>query len=94
MNRSESKHTPTPWKHAGRRGGWDGVTASDGTDICHLEFNNPANAAHIVLCVNAHPALAAALEALQSMHSEYGWDEVEPVIAAARAALSNPGSQP
>jgi hypothetical protein len=56
--------TPGPWHVAGRKGGWDGVTAEDGTDICALEYNNPANAAFIVRAVNAHDALVAALENL------------------------------
>lgn len=52
-----SKATPGPWKHTGRKGGWDGVSSVDGTDICHLEFNNPSNATLIA----AAPDLLAAL---------------------------------
>ncbi len=62
----ESKHTPTPWVVAA---GSDTVYAGP-IFVCDLELDDgdlevmAANAEHIVLCVNAHDGLVAALESI------------------------------
>jgi hypothetical protein len=91
-----SAHTPTPWKHAGRRGGWDGVTSADGTDICHLEFNNPANAAFIARVANSHDdlvtALADTVRILEAVRLSAGLGKTQlERLAKAKITLSNAG---
>ncbi len=90
------KHTPGPWRHAGRKGGWDGVTSADGTDICALEYNNPANAR---LIAAAPDLLEALLEARAAFVVEYAEDgrvlsvghdseALRPMVATLDAAIA------
>lgn len=63
------------------------VDCCDGFDDRQFPDMNPedaANAAHIVLCVNAHDGLVAALECVMSL---YGAGFADDVKATVRAAL-------
>jgi hypothetical protein len=80
---SEKQHTPGPWAHAGRKGGWDGVDAADGTPICNLEYNNPANA---TLIAAAPDLLAIAMNILDRGYvSEFIEEERDDHLALAAA---------
>ena len=57
-----TKWTPGPWRHVAIEGGWDGVAATDGTPICSLSYNNPANACLAAAAPEMYDALADLLD--------------------------------
>lgn len=74
------EHTPTPWRHRAVSGGWDGVVAETGEEICRLSYNNPSNADFIATACNCHEALVSALERVKrDCIDEYG-ERVRPTL--------------
>jgi hypothetical protein len=97
----QTAHTPTPWKHVARPGGWDGVDGADGTPICQLEYNVPGNATFIVRAVNSHETLVSALReaddyisALKENFSTGDAEDATQVLANIRTALSTAEGRP
>lgn len=66
MPSSTSRHSPTPWVFNGE---WTDMNEALIRGVNNLELfavDSAANAAHIVLAVNAHPALVEALTLYQT----------------------------
>lgn len=87
--------TPTPWTV----GIWSTVEDSEGVCIAHCTNRwSPANAAHIVTCVNSHaeleakaklyPELVGALRELVGVQGSWIEAHREDAIAKARAVLA------
>jgi hypothetical protein len=98
------EHTPVPWKHRAVSGGWDGVVAETGEEICRLSYNNPSNADFIATACNCHEALVEACKAQklliedmmrfvgQMALKDYQLLNEAPIMAA--AALKKAGVEP
>lgn len=88
------KRTPGLYKHVAVEGGWDGVASEDGTLLCRLVLNNPANADLFA----AAPKLADAHHK-NIVAAAYDQDEsavklavrLSAIEAEARAALADAG---
>jgi hypothetical protein len=78
-----SKHTPTPWKRAGRQPDNHGVNIVDYRGFLVAQAraagggwsDAKSNAAHIVRCVNAHDELVAALRSLAEQVHQFNINE-------------------
>lgn len=67
----KTEHTPTPWTKSSALIIRSSARPSNQSVARVTERENPeesaANAAHIVLCVNSHPALVNALQAIKAL---------------------------
>jgi hypothetical protein len=82
---STATHTPTPWFAQGKL--IVGATPDDGQIGAAYDLED---AAHIVLCVNAHDDLVAALRAMLIVYEHGECEAMHPDVAEnmARAALA------
>lgn len=69
---TEPKHSPTPWACDQQDERLTAHAVYDGVDNVVAEVRSHTDAAHIVLAVNSHDALVAALESVALRNGEDG----------------------
>ena len=82
-----SAHTPTPWRVSGT----SYIMPSQGKEVIADCFGDKNDAAHIVLCVNAHDALVTSVKDLLDVCPAAVTPDEYAMVTAARAALKLAG---